>query len=294
MNFKKLSAIGKMFVLCEEKSNKIISVLTNITKQLKISQKNEKTLHKKVKTLQQKLKISQRNEEVLRQKLIGKSPGLSKSPELPGLSVSPNEFSQPQNTPSKSMCDMIGKQKKKEYFAYIWKNSIYEDIHSLQSNNSGIIGEEIIAECCQKANIPADIDGSKTKVIGGGEGDGHIKKHTVEIKCARLGSDKSSFQHELGEHPWKPEYIIFVDVEPTLFYITIFPNLTENQYKTKHKSVYFPTRAVTWRKKAGCFKFDTTKKINNVATTRTFPNTIKVLKTTTFDEIGIFINRIVK
>ncbi len=55
----------------------------------------------------------------------------------------------------------------------------------------------------------------------------------MEIKCARLGASTPSFQHELGEVPWHPEYMAFIDIAPDNFFLTIFPNLTEEQYKSK-------------------------------------------------------------
>ena len=40
---------------------------------------------------------------------------------------------------------------------------------------------------------------------------GKIKNKTTEIKTARLGNGGSkSFQHELGEYPWKADYMIFI------------------------------------------------------------------------------------
>ena len=102
----------------------------------------------------------------------------------------------------------------------------------------------------------------------------------------------ASFQHELGEMPWNAEYMIFIDISPQQLYLTIFPNFTEDQYKSGNKcEPYFPTKSVTWRKGKGAFKFDTTVSINETNISRGF--TIKITETTNFVEIGQFIDNIV-
>ena len=109
---------------------------------------------------------------------------------------------------------------------------------------------------------------SEPKKIGGGDGDGKINAKTVEIKTARLGSSGSSFQHELGETPWKAEFIIFLDIAPNKMYITIFANFSEEFYKksgcnSDNKCIpYFPSKSITWRKQKGAFKLDTSLSIN--------------------------------
>ena len=150
----------------------------------------------------------------------------------------------------------------------IWSKSSWKNIAKLENDDVGKYGERLTNELCSRAKIPSNIDGLKTKQIGGGFGDGYIMGKTVEIKTARLGSNSSSFQHELGETPWKAEYMIFVDISPLKIYITIFPNFNEEFYKksgcnSKIKCVpYFPTKSITWRKQTGAFKLDTTIKIN--------------------------------
>jgi hypothetical protein len=150
----------------------------------------------------------------------------------------------------------------------IWHESKWENISKLENDDVGKVGEEIINHFCEKANIISDIDGSKTKQVGGGIGDGKIKGKTCEIKTARLGSSGDSFQHELGEVPWKAEYMLFLDIAPKEMYITIFKNFTETFYKksgtdSKNKcEPYFPTKSITWRKQKGAFKLDTSININ--------------------------------
>ena len=168
------------------------------------------------------------------------------------------------NTVHLILLDIIAQQKQKEEQRDIWKDSPYKDLVKLQSNNVGNVGEVLIDTICKTAGIPADCDGSKTKQRGGGEGDGTIMGIPVEIKTAVQGSSAgATFQHELGEVPWKGSaYMIFVDISPDFIYITIFRNFAEAVYKSKEKLPCFPTKTVTWRKEKGAFKLDTSVRIN--------------------------------
>jgi hypothetical protein len=158
---------------------------------------------------------------------------------------------------------LVETQKNKEYQKNIWKNSPYKDIVKLQSNNAGIVGELLIQHICSMGGIPSNIDGSKTKQIGGGKGDGYIKNKSVEIKIAHQGACSNSFQHELGEIPWIVDYMIFIDISPHCIYLTIFKNFCEETYKNGNKCVpYFPTKSITWRKHKGAFKLDTSVSLN--------------------------------
>lgn len=183
--------------------------------------------------------------------------------------------------------NLVAEQKTKEEKLDIWADSQWKDIASLENNNVGIIGERFLQCICDRGGISAQIDGSLTKESGGGVGDGVVKGHTVEIKCARQGTSRgASFQHELGEKPWKADYMCFVDISPDKIFLTIFPNMTEQQYKTSgFKCPYFPTRSVCWRKAkvdeesgakigGGAFKMDCSVKLNDtqskVENARTF------------------------
>jgi hypothetical protein len=184
----------------------------------------------------------------------------------------------------------IEKQKEKEDKQDIWKDSPYKNLVKLQSNNVGIVGEQLINQICKTNGIEAHCDGSKTKKIGGGEGDGPIMDNAVEIKTSHQGSTSPTFQHELGEVPWKgPKYMIFVDISPDCIYVTIFPNFDENTYKSNKKLPCFPTKAVTWRKKKGAFKLDTTVKINEISVKN--GHAIKITPTTPNDSIASFIRK---
>tara|TARA_B110000881_G_C18512211_1_gene482874 strand:- start:271 stop:1080 length:810 start_codon:yes stop_codon:yes gene_type:complete len=196
-----------------------------------------------------------------------------------------------ETTPVASLLGIIDEQKIKEERTDIWKNSHYKHLPGLQSNNIGNVGEMFLGNICKNANIESDIDGTKTKKIGGGAGDGIIKGKTVEIKTAHCGGN-TSYQHELGEFPWHAEYMAFIDVDPQCVYLTIFPNFTEEQYKNCVKcEPYFPTRSFCWRKKSGAFKLDTTPKLNEQCILQ--GNAIKITEETTFESIGEFIQRII-
>jgi len=166
--------------------------------------------------------------------------------------------------------DLIDKKHTQKQKRDIWNDGDCEwkNISELENDDVGGVGEEIMNELCKKSQIVSEIDGTKTKQVGGGIGDGTINCETCEIKTARLGSSGSSFQHELGEVPWKAKYMIFLDISPKKMYITIFPNFTEEFYKksgvdSSNKCYpYFPTKSVTWRKQKGAFKLDTSININ--------------------------------
>lgn len=163
---------------------------------------------------------------------------------------------------------LINKKYENKLKRDIWGKSIWKNITNLENDDVGGVGEEIINKFCHIASIDSYIDGIKTKEIGGGNGDGIINGRTVEIKTARLGSNNSTFQHELGEVPWKADFMIFLDIAPNNMYITIFPNFTEEFYKksgcdSSNKCIpYFPTKSIIWRKQKGAFKLDTTITIN--------------------------------
>ena len=163
--------------------------------------------------------------------------------------------------------DLINKKHEIKQKRDIWCDSKWRKISELENDDVGGVGEEIIHSSCEKAGIDCDIDGKKTKKIGGGIGDGLINGKSCEIKTARLGSSGSSFQHELGEVPWHADFMIFLDIAPDKMYLTIFQNFTEEFYKKSGTDgskcePCFPTKSITWRKQKGAFKLDTTIKIN--------------------------------
>lgn len=187
---------------------------------------------------------------------------------------------------------LIELQKQKETQNDIWKDSPYRELVHLQSNNVGNVGEELINSICKAAEIPADCNGAKTKKLGGGEGDGTIMGIPVEIKTAHQGSTSPSFQHELGEVPWKgSRYMIFVDISPDCIYLTIFKNFDEATYKSKEKLYCFPTKTITWRKEKGAFKLDTSVKINEQSVEK--GHAIKITPSTPNEEVASFIRKVI-
>lgn len=195
------------------------------------------------------------------------------------------------NIPTNALLNIINEQREKEKRLDIWKNSVYKYLPNLQSNNIGNVGEMFIGKICEVEQISSEIDGTKTKRVGGGDGDGVINGRTIEIKTAHCGGN-TSFQHELGEFPWHADYMTFIDVDPTCVYMTIFRNFTEQQYKDCVRcEPYFPTRSFCWRKKSGAFKLDTTPKLNEQSILN--GHTIKITEDTTFNTIGDFIRRII-
>lgn len=189
-------------------------------------------------------------------------------------------------SPNDMFVEMIHNQKQKEEKIDIWKDSPYKHLVKLQSNNVGNVGETFMQKICDTCEIQSQVDGSKTKQFG--EGDGTIMNKSVEIKTSHRGCNSPNFQHELGETPWKPEFMIFIDVSPNCIYLTIFKNFNEIFYKSATKcEPYFPTKSITWRKKCGAFKLDTTIKINedNILNKHTF----KIDDTSSLYELKTFI-----
>ena len=194
--------------------------------------------------------------------------------------------------PSTLLIELIGEQTEKEFQKDIWKDSPYKELVQLQSNNVGIVGEKLCQRFCDITGIEAAVDGSKTKKIGGGTGDGVIKGHIVEIKLAHQGSTSANFQHELGEVPWIAEFMVFIDVSPQCIYFTIFRNFSEEHYKSGAKCDHiFPTKQITWRKGKGAFKLDTSVKINDENAAKSLA--IKITKETPFEAIRAYIDSII-
>lgn len=175
----------------------------------------------------------------------------------------------------------------------IWDGSPWAHIAKLENDYVGRVGENLIQKLCSRCGIAASIDGTKTK--RGCIGDGKIKGRSGEAKTARAGTGKlMTFQHELGENPWNAEFMIFIDIAPSKFYITIFPNFTEEQYKSCCScSPYFPSRKFCWRKKCGCFKFDTTESLNEAQSKVADPHTFVWHPDSDISHFKSFVDRII-
>lgn len=189
--------------------------------------------------------------------------------------------------------ELINIKKDKNLQRNIWLESKWKNICELENDDVGKVGEEIINELFIKSSIKSSIDGIKNKNLGI---DGKINGKTVEIKTARLGSNNETFQHELGETPWKANFILFLDIAPLEMYITIFPNFPEDFYKKSgcdsslKCEPYFPTKSITWRKQKGAFKLDTTLKINKKNKYTFMIND----KTNDYQKLKNFVNSIIK
>jgi len=182
--------------------------------------------------------------------------------------------------------------KKENNSNYIWKDSDHNKITELEKNNVGKIGELYINKICNMCNIPSNINGEKNKKIGGGDGDGTILDFSIEIKTAYIGNS-GTYQHELGENPWKSKFMIFVDISPFHIWITIFPNFDESLYKSKERrATPFIDRKITWRKEKGAFKLDTNESININLSQK--GNSIQITKATNLEDIKKFITSIIK
>lgn len=169
-----------------------------------------------------------------------------------------------------------------------WCNSFLKIYTEIQSNDRrGKVVEIFINQICESTNIKSYINGNKTKKKGGGNGDGIILDKNVEIKASFQGK-KKSFQHDLGETPWKANYMIFLDVSKLFMYLTIFKNLTEKQYKSYEKCEHiFQDKKITRRKGIGAFKLDTSISLNekNIVDNHTF----KIDNQTNIEELSKFI-----
>lgn len=145
----------------------------------------------------------------------------------------------------------------------IWSSSKWKNIEKICINDVGKIGEMLISGMCDEAGVPSNINGKCGNI-----GDGIVKKNSVEIKTARLNNNSTTFQHELGEFPWKSEFMIFIDICPYKIFITIFPNFSKEFYKKSGKDSkikcfpVFKSKSICWRKLSGNFKLDTSIKMN--------------------------------
>ncbi len=186
----------------------------------------------------------------------------------------------------KIFIDITKKYKDKEENVKRWNNSEFKPFTTLTSNNRGYVGEDFINELCSMCDIKGEICGTSFKGLGK---DGNIKEKSIEIKTAYLGNGET-FQHELGEEPWKSEYMIFIDVSPEIIYLTIFKNFDEKKYKSKESlSPYFPTKSITWRKGKGAFKLDTNEKINEECVKNGY--SIKIGNDINNEELKKFLNK---
>jgi len=207
-----------------------------------------------------------------------------------------NEEKKESKKPFGILNKLINEQYNKELKTSKWNNCKFYKLNTLKSNNVGIIGEQFLSECCKQNSIKSNIDGSKTKQKGGGYGDGIIKGKSIEIKMARLGVS-NTFQYELGEHPWKTDYIALIGTTPTnIIYLSLIKNFNENYYNSPRRRVtpYF-NRAITKRKEggenAGNFKLTLSEQRCKDSVSSKY--SIEIDIHTKFSKIGKYINKII-
>ena len=188
--------------------------------------------------------------------------------------------------------DIIDIEKNKQHIGdNSWDNTIYRDINRLKANNVGNVGEKIVQTLFSKCGIDCNVDGSMTKQSGGGTGDGYILGNTVEIKTARQGKTRT-FQHELGEHPWKSSFMILVDFTPSCYYLTIIKNFSKKHYITNNRNAlpYFD-KTITRRKQntntPGAFKLT----LNLKDLEKDGDHIIKICDKTTIKHVTEFVNK---
>lgn len=128
-----------------------------------------------------------------------------------------------------------------------WETSYFKNINFLKANNVGKIGEQVFQYLCEQCNIKCKIDGNSTRGTGH---DGFIliysNSYSIQIKTARVGKS-NTFQHELGDNPWKSNFLIFIDIDYNDFYLTIMKNFDENHYLNVRNSKPYFSKSITKR-----------------------------------------------
>jgi hypothetical protein len=100
-----------------------------------------------------------------------------------------------------------------------WHSSTLESINDLKPDYAGKVGEHLIQQLCVNGTIKCEYTEDKNSTDG--TYDLKINDKKVEIKTARLGVN-ASFQHETLKTDGY-DYILFVDITPDYFYITLLP-----------------------------------------------------------------------
>jgi hypothetical protein len=100
-----------------------------------------------------------------------------------------------------------------------WKASPLESLDKLKSDCSGKAGELLIEQLCVRGSIPHTYNCNINSKDG--TYDIIINQKKIEIKTAKLGKQRG-FQHEsLRNNGY--DYLLFLDVCPTYYYITLLP-----------------------------------------------------------------------
>ena len=147
--------------------------------------------------------------------------------------------------------DDIYSQEQKECF---WKNSPLESLNKLKNDCSGKVGELFIEMICKNSSVQCSYNGDINSKDG--TYDIIINDKKVEIKTAKLGKHKG-FQHEsLRSNGY--DYLLFLDITPSSFYITILP-----RFDLHSKSDLLGRKAHLRKGTNDVFKLDLNEKILN-------------------------------
>lgn len=106
-----------------------------------------------------------------------------------------------------------------------WMGSHFEYLSRLSNDSGGKVGERFINGFCKVNNIPCEY---KTKNKNNSSYDIIINGKKVEIKTATFGKSRT-FQHENLRNNGDYEYILFVDVLPDYYYVSILPKFDLSQ-----------------------------------------------------------------
>lgn len=107
-----------------------------------------------------------------------------------------------------------------------WMGSHFEYLARLTNDSGGKVGERFINGFCNVNQIPCEY--KQRGEVRNGPYDILINGQKVEIKTATLGRN-GSLQHESLRNNEQYDFLLFVDVFPDYYYVTILPkfNLAE-------------------------------------------------------------------
>lgn len=107
----------------------------------------------------------------------------------------------------------------KQNSSNVWHGSALESINELKPDYAGKVGEHFMQQLCLTGSVQCIYDEDKNSKDG--TYDIKINDKKAEIKTARLGVH-GAFQHETLKKDGY-DYLIFVDITPQHFYVTILP-----------------------------------------------------------------------
>jgi len=170
-----------------------------------------------------------------------------------------------------------------EHDSSMWKGSPLESLDKLKSDLSGKAGELLIEQFCKDGEIPHLYIGDSNSTDG--TYDILIKDKKVEIKTAKLGKHKG-FQHE-SLRMTGYDYLLFVDICPTSYYLTILP-----KFDLRTKSDILGRTPHLRKGASDVYKLDFNEKILQSLITK--GHTIKILETTPLTEVTTFLQKMIE